>query len=95
VLSKEALATPGANKCSAVFFTNDKAGALFGVLEVFAKAGINLTRIESVPDEPGDYAIFIDFDGCDRDDSVGAAIDAARGQVRDFRMLGCYDERKL
>jgi len=78
-----------------VFFTNDKAGALFGVLEVFAKAGINLTRIESVPDEPGDYAIFIDFDGSDQDPRVAGAIEAARAQVRDFRMLGCYDERKL
>ncbi len=85
----------GGNKCSAVFFTNDKAGALFGVLEVFARAGINLTRIESVPDEPGDYAIFIDFDGSDQDPRVAGAISQAREQVRDFRMLGCYDERKL
>ncbi|PKL23723.1 MAG: bifunctional chorismate mutase/prephenate dehydratase [Spirochaetae bacterium HGW-Spirochaetae-3] len=94
VLAKGAAAT-GGNKCSAVFFTDDKAGALFGVLEVFAKAGINLTRIESVPDEPGDYAIFIDFDGSDRDARVAEAIEAARGLVRDFRLLGCYDERKL
>ncbi|OHD27296.1 MAG: hypothetical protein A2Y38_23980 [Spirochaetes bacterium GWB1_59_5] len=94
VLSKGANGV-GGNKCSAVFFTNDKAGALFSVLEVFAKAGINLTRIESVPDEPGDYAIFIDFDGSDQDPRIAGAIEAARAQVRDFRMLGCYDERKL
>jgi prephenate dehydratase/chorismate mutase/prephenate dehydratase len=95
VLAKEAANAVSANKCSAVFFTDDKAGALFGVLEVFAKSGINLTRIESVPDEPGDYAIFIDFDGSERDDAVAAAIEAVRGQVRDFRLLGCYEERKL
>jgi len=94
VLAKGPAATSG-NKCSAVFFTDDKAGALFGVLEVFAKAGINLTRIESVPDEPGDYAIFLDFDGSDRDERVSGAIDAARGLVGDFRLLGCYDEKKL
>jgi prephenate dehydratase/chorismate mutase/prephenate dehydratase len=85
----------GGNKCSAVFFADDKAGALFGVLELFAKAGINLTRIESVPDEPGDYAIFIDFDGSDKDGRVASAIASARALVRDFRLLGCYDERKL
>jgi prephenate dehydratase/chorismate mutase/prephenate dehydratase len=94
VLSKSPNGTAG-NKCSAVFFTDDKAGALFGVLEVFAKAGINLTRIESVPDEPGDYAIFIDFDGAESDPRISRAIDSARGLVRDFRLLGCYDERKL
>ena len=82
-------------KCSAVFFTDDKAGSLFGVLEVFAKADINLTRIESVPNEPGDYAIFIDFDGSDHDPRVIKAIATARSLVRDFRMLGCYMERKL
>ncbi|HET7839673.1 MAG TPA: prephenate dehydratase domain-containing protein, partial [Rectinemataceae bacterium] len=54
-------------KCSAVFFTEDKAGSLFGTLEIFARAGINLTRIESVPNRPGDYAIFIDFEGSERE----------------------------
>ena len=86
---------PVSTKCSLVFFTDNKAGALFGVLEVFAKAGINLTRIESVPDEPGDYAIFIDFDGSEDDPRVSGAITALGSQVRGLRMLGCYEERKL
>jgi prephenate dehydratase/chorismate mutase len=89
------LADGAGMKCSAVFFTNDKAGALFGVLEIFASGGINLTRIESVPNEPGDYAIFIDFDGSDKDKAVAEAVEKARGHVRDFRILGCYVERKL
>jgi prephenate dehydratase/chorismate mutase/prephenate dehydratase len=82
-------------KCSVVFFTNDKAGALFNTLEIFAKAGINLTRIESVPYEPGDYAIFLDFDGSERDGKVMKAIESASKITRDFRLLGCYRERKL
>jgi len=94
VVSKSATAQAG-NKCSAVFFTDDKAGSLFGVLEVFAQAGINLTRIESVPNEPGDYALFIDFEGSDQDARVTGAIASARTRVRDFRLLGCYVERKL
>jgi len=83
------------DKCSAVFFADDKAGALFAVLEVFAEAGINLTRIESVPTEPGDYAIFIDFAGSDRDEAVIKALDRAGGLSRGFRLLGCYAERRL
>lgn len=93
VLSKEG--NGGGGKCSAVFFADDKAGSLFGVLDVFASAGINLTRIESVPDEPGDYAIFIDFEGSETNPKVAGAISAARSKARDFRLLGCYDERKL
>lgn len=86
---------PAGDKCSAVFFADDKAGALFAVLEVFAEAGINLTRIESVPTEPGDYAIFIDFAGSDRDEAVARAVERAGGLARGFRLLGCYAERRL
>lgn len=81
-------------KCSAVFHAEDKAGALFGVLEIFARAGINLTRIESVPDKPGDYAIFIDFEGDEAEPRVAAAVADATGAARGFRILGCYDEAR-
>jgi prephenate dehydratase/chorismate mutase len=94
VIAKEA-AGLGGNKCSAVFSTNDKAGALFGILEIFARADVNLTRIESVPDKPGDYAIFIDFDGSDSDPAVSKAISEATKEARNFRVLGCYNERKI
>jgi prephenate dehydratase len=48
-----------------------------------------------VPYEPGDYAIFLDFDGSERDGKVMKAIDSASKITRDFRLLGCYRERKL
>jgi prephenate dehydratase/chorismate mutase/prephenate dehydratase len=82
-------------KCSAVFNAEDKAGGLFGVLELYARAGINLTRIESVPDKPGDYAIFIDFEGDEKDGGVAACIDEAKKLARGFRILGCYNETRL
>lgn len=83
------------DKCSAVFTAGDKAGSLFAVLRVFADASINLTRIESVPDTPGKYAIFIDFDGSIRDDKVAAAVKTVSGLADDFRVLGCYKETRL
>jgi prephenate dehydratase len=78
-----------------VFSTDDKAGTLFTLLEVFAKAGINLTRIESAPYEPGDYAMFLDFEGSEGDEAVKKAIDQARSLASSFRLLGSYLERKL
>jgi prephenate dehydratase/chorismate mutase len=84
----------GGSKCSAVFTTGNKAGDLFHTLEIFAKAGINLTRIESVPNqEPGDYAIFIDFIGSGKDAKVAEAIAQVGKRSPDFRLLGCYDEK--
>jgi prephenate dehydratase/chorismate mutase len=94
VIAREGAAERG-NKCSAVFSTEDKAGALFKTLEIFAREGINLTRIESVPNKPGDYAIFLDFDGCDADERVAKAIAGASGVARNFKVLGCYVERKV
>jgi len=94
VLSKKDSGEPG-SKCSAVFSATDKAGALFEILEIFASSHINLTRIESVPNRPGDYAIFIDFEGSLADRRVADAVEQATSKAQNFRILGCYNERRL
>jgi prephenate dehydratase len=82
------------NKCSVIFSTEHKAGTLFSVLELFAKANINLTRIESIPNEPGDYAFFLDFEGSRKEGRVVEALEEAKKMAIHFRLLGCYNERK-
>lgn len=83
------------DKCSAVFTAGDKAGSLFSVLKIFASAGINLTRIESVPDTPGKYAIFIDFEGSIDDPRVVGAVKDVSTLAEGFRLLGCYKETRV
>lgn len=82
------------NKCSIVFSTQDKPGALFRVLKEFSDAGINLTRIESVlnRDDPGNYLFFVDFHGSIGDDSVGRALERVREMTPLYKFLGCYPE---
>ena len=82
------------NKCSIVFATENKAGALFRVLKEFAGEGINLTRIESVlnRDDPGNYLFFVDFNGSVRDETVRRALERVRGMTRLYKFLGCYPE---
>ncbi len=94
VISKAEGGAKGA-KCSIVFRTENKAGALFKTLEIFAGAGINLTRIESVPDVPGEYAIFIDLVGSLSDAKVSGALERVKGMTAAFRILGCYDEKVI
>jgi prephenate dehydratase/chorismate mutase/prephenate dehydratase len=94
VLSREESREAG-DKCSVLFSTEHKAGTLFSVLEVFAKEHINLTRIESIPNEPGNYAFFLDFVGSNRDEKVLGAMERVHGMTTDFRFLGCYKERKI
>ncbi len=80
------------DKCSITFRTEHKSGTLFGVLEVFAKAGINLTRIESIPGEPGDYSFLLDFSGSDKDETVQETIKKAEAITTDLKILGFYNE---
>jgi prephenate dehydratase/chorismate mutase/prephenate dehydratase len=94
VLSKEEN-REGGNKCSIVFSTEHKAGTLFSVLEVFASKNINLTRIESIPSEPGNYAFFLDFEGSIKNDRIVAALKEARRITTSFKLMGCYRERKV
>ncbi len=94
VLSRDQNEEEG-NKCSIMFSTEHKAGTLFSVLELFAKENINLTRIESIPNEPGDYAFFLDFEGSEKEEKVEEALKQAREMTTQFRLLGCYNERKL
>ena len=94
VLAKEASELPG-DKCSIVFRTAHKARALFRVLEVFANHDINLTRIESIPDEPGTYAFFLDFAGSVQDERVTKALEEATASARSLRLLGCYTEKRV
>jgi prephenate dehydratase len=94
VLSKKE-ATGEGDKCSIVFATEHKAGTLFNVLQVFAEKAINLTRIESIPNEPGDYAFFLDFEGSHKDRPVMEALAEVKRMTTQFRLMGCYTERRV
>jgi prephenate dehydratase/chorismate mutase/prephenate dehydratase len=94
VLGKEKAKKGG--KCSIIFSTAHKAGALFSVLRVFSDAQINLTRIESRPirSEPKNYAFLLDFQGSDTDPKVSAALEEVRAHAAMYKFLGCYGAAK-
>ena len=94
VLSKKKKGEKG-NKCSVIFSTAHKAGTLFSVLEMFAKENINLTRIESIPSEPGDYAFFLDFIGSNKEDKIVKALKKVKKITTNFRIMGFYNERRM
>jgi prephenate dehydratase/chorismate mutase len=84
----------GGNKCSIAFTTEHRAGALFRVLKEFSDEGINLTRIESMPNrrDPGNYLFFLDFHGSVRDANVQRALEKVRRVTALLKFLGCYPE---
>lgn len=94
VLSREENREKG-DKCSIVFATEHKAGTLFSVLHSFAKKSISLTRIESIPNEPGNYAFFLDFEGSNKNDKVVEALNDVKKITTNFKFMGCYKERRV
>ena len=71
-----------------------KAGTLFKVLEQFAKENINLTRIESLPNQLGSFAFFLDFIGSKNDNRVHQVLEKIKSITVKFRLMGCYNEIK-
>jgi prephenate dehydratase len=84
-------AVEGADKMSLAFAIEHRPGTLVAALERLARAGVNLTKIESrpVPGSPWEYVFYVDV----RFDSAGkaeAALEALREHCRMVKVLGRY-----
>ncbi len=79
-----------------VFFCavcEDRPGALLGLLKIFLRQRLNLTRIESRPvkDRFGTYRFFIEFAGDLASEWVRRAISEAEAYCTQFKLLGAYN----
>jgi prephenate dehydratase len=70
----------------------DRPGLLYSMLEPFATAGINLTKIESRPTKKklGAYIFYIDFIGHKKDKKVSLALAGVKKIADEVRELGSY-----
>ncbi len=95
ILAKHNHQGPG-TKCSILFSTAHRAGALFEFLQLFADAHINMTRLESMPnrEDPGTYCFFVDFEGNDQDDNIKQLLEQIKENTSMYKFLGCYKEVK-
>ena len=91
LISRDAHEGPG-DKTSIIFVTPHKAGSLYSILQLFAEAGINLTRIASMPlrSDPDNYCFFLDFEGTEKDPSVEAVLQQMEAMTITMKYLGSY-----
>jgi chorismate mutase / prephenate dehydratase len=82
----------GNDKTSVLFSGRDEVGALYLMLEPFAKEGVNLTKIESRPikKKAWEYLFFLDMEGHIADGAVKSAIDGLRMRATYLKILGSY-----
>lgn len=81
-------ALTGKSTTTISFGLKNVAGALFGILQIFADADVNLVRLESMPSGEGfaEYRFLIDFEG----DLTEALTKKLADVTKDLRVLGHY-----
>lgn len=93
IISKKPAANCSPCKTSIAFsFLNDRPGALYLVLKLFADRDINLTRIESRPakTEIGKYIFYIDFIGDPEDEKITITLNEIKNMTRFLKIFGTY-----
>lgn len=92
VIGTRAMGPSGRDKTSVLFSIKDEVGALYRILEPFARHALNLTKIESRPTKrrPWEYVFFVDFEGHREDPTVQAALAALQAQCLFLKVLGSY-----
>ncbi|MBT8419633.1 MAG: prephenate dehydratase [Gammaproteobacteria bacterium] len=82
----------GKDKTSLLLSVKDRPGALFGLIEPFAKRAISMTRIESRPARSGlwEYVFFVDIDGHAEEAHVAEALQEIERNAILFKILGSY-----
>jgi prephenate dehydratase len=93
VLAREPGPAEAATKTSLVFVLDNKPGALYEALGVFASRGVDLCKLESRPlrGHPWEYAFYLDVLGDPRG-VAGQAIEELGRGCRELRVLGSYPE---
>ncbi len=91
VISKKGVAK-GGGKISLVYAAENKPGSLYKTLEIFARRGVNLSKIESrpIPGRPFEYMFYVDLAGELRDKAVTQALKELEEHTRLLKVLGGY-----
>ncbi|MDG2334934.1 MAG: prephenate dehydratase [Myxococcota bacterium] len=93
VVGKETPQASGNDMTSAAFTVRrDRAGALYTLLQPFAKHGVNLAAVQSRPmkGKPWEYVFFIDMEGHQAQAEVAEALAEAAEYAHSYKILGSY-----
>ncbi len=82
----------GNDKTSILFSIRDQVGALYRILEPFAKKGINLTNIESRPIKirAWDYIFYVEYEGYVDEGPAKEVLSYLRKECYMLKVLGSY-----
>lgn len=85
---------PEADKISMMLVLHHRPGALYNILGILAKNGINLLKLESrpIPGKIFEYMFYIDFTGNTNDRMIKNVLRELGQRCLEAKILGCYKE---
>jgi chorismate mutase/prephenate dehydratase len=94
VLGREQVEPTGRDKTSLLVITKDGPGVLHGMLEPFAQAGLNLTKIESRPSRrrAWENVFFLDVLGHQKAEPLETVLASIQSQCELLKVLGSYPQ---
>ncbi|MDO5108669.1 MAG: prephenate dehydratase domain-containing protein, partial [Erysipelotrichaceae bacterium] len=86
-----------ADKISMMMVLNHRPGALYNILGILAKNGVNVLKLESRPIAGAmfEYLFYIDFEGNIRSRAIAAMIHEMELRCLRTRILGCYKRAEI
>ncbi len=92
VIAASAVSNGPRKKSSLVYSTSNKPGALFDTLQIFAKNGINLVKLESRPihGKPWEYMFYVDVEADVESSELAGVMGQLSEKTEYLRVLGSY-----
>ncbi len=93
IIARNPEITENSQKISAAFTLKHESGQLHRVLSGFARAGLNLLKLESrpIPESPFEYRFFIDYTGNILNENTACVTDNIIDEVQSFTLLGNFE----
>jgi len=92
VIGHERVAPSGDDKTAVMFWFRDRPGGLFQAIEVFARRGMNMTRIESRPSrlQRWTYVFYVDVVGHRDDEQLREALEELAQRTDFCKVIGSF-----
>ncbi len=92
VIGKNRQSITGRDKTSIMFSVHHQSGALYDVLEIFKRGGINMTTLESRPskEKPWEYLFYTDIDGHRDNPEINKVLNEFIEKTPVAKILGSY-----
>nr|VFJ88586.1 MAG: chorismate mutase [Candidatus Kentron sp. LFY] len=92
IIGSQKVPCTGEDKTSLLLSVKDRPGALFSLIEPFAKRKVSMTRIESRPARSGlwKYVFFVDIEGHAQDPHIAESLQEIEKNTTFFKVLGSY-----